>query len=363
MSEINTVLGTIDTGKMGFTLCHEHVLSAFSGVYRNYPQLLDKGNLLDKAVADLSQAKAGGVKTIVDATTLDLGREPELMAEASRRSGVNIIATTGWWLDIPRQSAGISANQYADQFVREIEDGIAGTKIKAGVLKSASDIGGVKPLEAIVLRGTARAHKRTGVPIMLHSYPVGQVGKQQIAILLEEGVDLHHVKIDHCNDTTDVEYLIWLLEQGCFLGMDRSSGIVSPRARIKTLKALIDAGYADRLCPSHDRLSLYIKGDIDSGTEELKKWWKLQGMAYLKNMVFPQLRDLGVRENIIEALTKKEDIDRVVEEWRNAWKRHGFLYIKNVVLAKLGEMGVPSTVIKALCVDGPRNFFEGKVEN
>ncbi len=56
---------------------------------------------------------------------------------------------------------------------------------------------------------------------MVHSYSPCQVGKQQLAILKEEGVDLRRVKMDHFNDTTDVEYLIWLLEQGCYLGLDR----------------------------------------------------------------------------------------------------------------------------------------------
>lgn len=315
MAKVNTVLGTIDTKDMGFTLNHEHVLSAFAGIYRNYPQLLGKGNLLDNAVADLKQAKAGGVNTIVDATTLDLGRDPELMAEASRRSGVNIIATAGWWLEIPRFMLTVSADQLADQFVREIEDGIAGTKVRAGVLKSASDLSGVKQHEAVILRGIARAHKRTGVPIMLHSYPAGQVGRQQIAILLEEGVDLHRVKIDHSNDTTDVEYLIWLLEQGCFLGLDRYPGRnVSPMGRTKTMKALIDGGYADKLCPSHDRLALFVKGDMDPVTDEMRK----------------------------------------------RYNPHGFLYMKNVVFAQLREMGVPESTIETLCVNGPRNFFEGK---
>ena len=79
---------------------------------------------------------------------------------------------------------------------------------------------------------------------MLHSYSPGQVGRRQIAILKEEGVPLNRVKMDHSNDTTDLEYLYWMLEEGCYLGMDRYPGEgVSPLARTKTLKALVDAGF------------------------------------------------------------------------------------------------------------------------
>jgi len=61
---------------------------------------------------------------------------------------------------------------------------------------------------------------------MIHSYSPGQVGRRQIEILKEEGVPLNRVKLDHSNDTTDLEYLFWILDQGCFLGLDRYPGTV-----------------------------------------------------------------------------------------------------------------------------------------
>jgi len=179
---------------------------------------------------------------------------------------------------------------------------------------SASDMGGVKPEEEKVLRGIARAHLKTGVPIAVHSYSPGQVGRQQLAILKEEGVDTKRVKFDHSNDTTDVEYLVWLLEQGCYLGLDRYPGMApSPQARTKTMKALIDAGYADRLCPSHDRSVVRIIGP------------------------------------------DREEEERL----RQRYNPHGFLYIKNVVFPELREMGVSEEILNTLCVNGPRNFFDG----
>jgi len=60
-------------------------------------------------------------------------------------------------------------------------------------------------------------------------------------------------------DTTDIEYIAWVAEQGCYLGMDRLPGIhvpplvrVSPEGRVRTIKALIDAGYANRILLGHD---------------------------------------------------------------------------------------------------------------
>ena len=315
MTSINTVLGPMESADLGFTLMHEHLLVAAPGVYQDYPELVGE-NLLDRAVEALNKAKAGGVDTVLDATTLDLGRNVELMAEAAQRSGVNIIACAGWWLDIPRFLVGVSPDLLAKAFIREIEVGIGGTDIKAGILKSASDLEGVTPAAAVMLKAIARAHHETGVPIMIHSYPAGQVAKQQLEILEAEGVDPKRVKVDHSNDTTDVEYLSWLLDHGCFLGLDRYPGRnVSHRARTNTLKALIDLGYIDKLCPSHDHIVLR-----------------------------PQTDETGT-------LATTEEQQKI--------NPHGYLFIKNVVFKQLKEMGTTTEDLDRLCVTGPRNFFEG----
>lgn len=318
MATVNTVLGPIDTAKLGFTLMHEHLLVASAGVPQNYPGLLGD-DYMERIVRGLKQAKEGGVDTLIDATTIDLGRDVTMMAEVSRRSGVNVIAVTGWWMEIPRFLVGVSADQFADLFTREIEEGIAGTRSKAGLLKAASDLAGVTPAEEQVLRGVARAHRRTGVPIMVHSYSPGQVGRQQLAILKEEGVDLRRVKVDHSNDTTDLEYLTWLLEQGCYLGMDRYPGrLTSSQSCTRTMKALIDAGWAHRLLPSHDH-----------------------SLVWTRQESLPQDSPMSPEER----------------EKRNP---HGYLYMKLVVFPQLKEMGVPEALLNRLCVNGPRNFFESQ---
>lgn len=312
MATINSVLGPIDTANLGFTLMHEHIIVAPAGVFGDYPELLGT-NLMGRVVDGLKKAKEGGIDTIIDATTLDLGRNINLLAEASAESGVNIIACSGWWLDIPRYFVGVSIDQLTQVFTRECEQGISGTNIKAGILKAASDIAGVTPESEIILRAVARASLNTGVPIMLHSYSPGRVGERQLAVLKEEGIDLKRIKIDHSNDTTDVEYLIWLLEQGCYIGMDRYPGHnVSPIARTKTLKTLINSGFSTRLLLSHDQTILYV-------------------MTTNNHLMEERLR----------------------------LNPHGYLYIKKVVFPQLQEMGVPEAIINTLCVDGPRNFFEG----
>jgi phosphotriesterase-related protein len=303
MAMINSVLGPLDTSNMGTTLLHEHILSSSTAIPQNYPEVLDSG-YMRMIVRKLKGAKAGGIDTVVDATTLDLGRDVNVLAEASRKSGVNIICCTGWWTEKPRFLSGISIDRLAKGFIREIREGIAGMDIKAGILKGASDKAGVLPEEEKVLRAVARAHHETGVPIMVHSYSPGQVGRRQIAILKEEGVPLNRVKIDHSNDTTDLEYLFWMLEQGCYLGMDRYPGEgASPLARTRTLKALIDAGYKDRLGVSHDwSLARYIASDSIIGSSSKRKKINPYDYLYIKKVVFPMLREMGVPDKVIDKI-------------------------------------------------------------
>ena len=74
MTVINSVLGPIDTADMGTTLMHEHIMSSSIGIPQNYPDILDRG-YMKRIVDGLKQAKAGGIDSVVDATTLDLGRD------------------------------------------------------------------------------------------------------------------------------------------------------------------------------------------------------------------------------------------------------------------------------------------------
>ena len=116
-TRINTVLGPIAPAALGFTLMHEHVMVAASGLYQSYPDLLGRGPEA-RAIATLQRAKAAGIDTIIDATTFDLGRHAPLLAQVSKASGVNIVNVTGWWLDVPRFLRGVGPNQMARLVVR-----------------------------------------------------------------------------------------------------------------------------------------------------------------------------------------------------------------------------------------------------
>ena len=305
MTQLNSVTGPVDSSEHGFTLMHEHVMVAASGLYDYYPDLLGD-HREERAIKCLKKAKAGGIDTMVDATTFDLGRNAPMLQRVSEASGVNIINTTGWWLDVPRFLNGVSANQMAREFIKDIEEGFRGTDVKAGIIKCAADRDGVTPDLEVMARAAARTQVATGLPMMVHSFPTGQVARRQIRIFQEEGVNLNRVKIDHCNDTTDTEYLKWILDQGCYLGLDRYPGsLVSPHMRTVTLKALIDDGYGNRLCPAHDCICLHIMKERPDGTMPDVHQFQEQNpdqFLYMHNHVIPDLKGMGVTDEQIHTL-------------------------------------------------------------
>ena len=305
MANVNTVLGPIDSSELGFTLSHEHVSNGFGGSPFTFPEFLDRPATLECAVKDLSAAREEGLHTIMDVAPHDQGRDIRLQEEVSRRSGVNVVVSTGTWLDVPRFFMGARPDKIADMYVREIEEGIEGTDIRAGVIKVASDKGGVKPEEELVLRAAARTAKRTGIPIMTHTWAPERVGEQQVRVFKEEGVDMGLVCIGHSNDTTDMGYLTGLLEQGVWLGMDRHPGggpdVPLWRERSQVVRSLIEQGWGHRLMLAHDwdssigLHSLELRAAREANNPD--------SYLFITRHVLPYLKELGATDEDIDRLT------------------------------------------------------------
>jgi len=301
VGQVETATGRVAADRLGFTLGHEHVMISAGGLKENFPFLFDYDRTRERIIRELKEARAGGIDTIIDLTTIDLGRDVELFAEVSRASGMQIVVTTGLWLNIPLIFRDRDPNFFASIFIHEIEHGIAGTGIRPGVIKASSDVEGVTPEGEAALRGAARAGKATGVPISTHQWAPERVGARQIEILQDEGIDMSRVCIGHSADTTDIEYLAGLLEQGVFLSMDRYPGREDRpdwQTRNATVKALIDRGFANRLMLGHD----YAPGPVFAGEEPVQEGDPTTYL-FLSRTAIPALRRAGVSEDAIHAMT------------------------------------------------------------
>src|SRR6266436_993198 len=75
MPTVNTVLGPVETSDLGFTLSHEHVGTNAAGLRHTYPEFIDRAGLLEQSVAAMREAYQAGVRTMVEMSTFDLGRD------------------------------------------------------------------------------------------------------------------------------------------------------------------------------------------------------------------------------------------------------------------------------------------------
>ena len=300
MATVETVLGPVDASRLGVTLSHEHVLVGMGEDNHHYPWRFDWEATRANAIRELSEARTGGVSTIIDLTTPDLGRDVEFVRDVAQASGMQVVVATGIWRDVPRSFWAREHDDIADIFVREIEVGIGDTNIKAGAIKVANDMGGVTPEGERVLRGAARALRRTGCPISTHHWAPEQVGRRQVEVFQEEGAPMDRVCIGHSADTTDVDYLEELLRTGVYLSMDRYPGSGERpnwEQRNATVKALIERGWVQRLMLGHD----YAPTPVAAG----KPMTPPSGPTlylFVSTVAIPALKEAGVSEDDIQTM-------------------------------------------------------------
>lgn len=310
MSQLSTARGPIDTADLGATLMHEHVFIMTSEIAQNYPEAWgDENARVADAVERLSALKAAGVDTIVDLTVIGLGRYIPRIARVAAATELNIVVATGVYTynDVPfffhYRGPGTMLDGpeiMADMFVRDIEQGIADTGIKAAILKCATDEPGVTPGVERVLRAVAQAHRRTGVPISTHTHAGLRRGLEQQRIFEEEGVDLSRVVIGHSGDSTDLGYLEELIAAGSYLGMDRFGiDLILPfEDRVNTVAKLCERGHADKMVLSHDANCYFdaLPGELSSVAAP--NWHYL----HIHNDVIPALRQRGVTDDQLRTM-------------------------------------------------------------
>jgi phosphotriesterase-related protein len=300
MPVVQTASGPVDTAKLGQALMHEHIVLISWSVRMNLPDEWNRAAVLAKAVDRVRQVMDRGVSTLVDLTTVDLDRDVELVAEVARETGCNIIVATGCWWQPSRYFASAPVEWLVDLWTREIQQGIAGSGIRAGIIKLATDKDGLTaPIEKM-LRAGARTHRATGVPISTHTDVAARRGEDQQRIFAEEGVDLSRIVIGHSGDSTDLDYLRGIMDRGSTIGMDRFGleQMCSFDDRVHTVAELCRQGYADRMVLSHDANCDYGFFPGFEISTRLPRW----NFNHVHDDVLPALRERGVSEGQVEAM-------------------------------------------------------------
>jgi phosphotriesterase-related protein len=202
----------------------------------------------------------------------------------------------------PQVRAALGMDQkepMVDMFVGDITDGIAGTGVRAGMLKCAIDTHGLTGGVERVMRAVAKTHLLTGCPITVHTHPQTRQGLEVQRVMAEEGVDPGRVVLGHSGDSADLDYLSALADAGFWLGMDRFgiNAEMTFEQRADIVVEMCRRGFAERMVLSHDA-ACYIDWIEPGALSFLPQWHYL----HIGSEVLPYLRDHGVSEHQITTM-------------------------------------------------------------
>ena len=301
MAHVQTVLGPIDPGELGFTLPHEHTQIALWQI----PDRWDYWQLTrDQAVIleELAAFREAGGRSLVDLTLPGVGRDPVWLMDVARASGLNIVMGCGWYRGAYYPAEALidrrSVDALADELVAEASDGVGGSGVRPGII---GEIGTDKPWlsaqEERVHRAAGRAARRTGLAITTHGV-LSAVGLDQLRIFEEEGADPTRVVIGHADSYPVLEHHLAIVDRGAsvefdFLGMSFNAVERHGEGRvIDLLCELLSRGHVERVLLSQDVCN-------DS---QLTRY-EGNGYTYLARTFLPRLREAGVSEAEIETMT------------------------------------------------------------
>jgi len=288
-----TVLGPVAADDLGLTLPHEHVFINQVREYRGTGLLNDPA----LAVRELSRFRDQGGQTIVDCTTVELQRDAVALQQVARETKLNIVMGCGHYRDpyLDRDWFDrTSVDEIADLIVRELEEGVDDTGIRAGIIgEIGADKWYISAAEERSFRAAARAHLKTGVTITTHAarWPIGI---PQLDILRAEGVDPRRVIIGHCDMVTIPDYHEAIARRGAYVEFDtiRGESEYDLEIRVSFVRNLINKGFIDRILLSHDvclRSLLSISGGC--------------GYDFIFTTFLPRLREAGVEDEEIQRIT------------------------------------------------------------
>lgn len=260
---VPTMTGPIGCDSLGTTLMHEHILW-FAGPrledpgYTPIPDAL-RAESVDFAVSLLNDAARVGIDTLVDLTP---HRPIDLYTQIATRTSVKIVPSTGFYrrAKIPKPLAEMDDEKQMEERMRkEVTEGIEETRIRAGIIKIASERSPLSDWEKKVFRAAARVQKATGVPIATHD---GSNSREQFDLLVQTGANPRRLMLGHVDtmlhgtrtreQVRDV--LISIAREGGYLEVDTFGQEFYTKwpDLVYFLRSLCDAGFANRIIISID---------------------------------------------------------------------------------------------------------------
>ena len=223
-NKIMTVNGWMAADKIDFTLTHEHVLVDFIGADKTDPSRYDTDEVFRKALPKLLSVKEKGCRTIMECTPKYIGRDVKLLKRLSEASGLNILTNTGYYgaaqeKYLPAHAYIETTEQLAQRWIGEWKNGIEGSEIKPGFIKSGVDNYPLSPVQQKIIGAAAITHLATGLTIGIHTGS-GQAAMEELRIIRSKGVTAEAWIWIHAQNETNREIHIHAAKEGGWVSYD-----------------------------------------------------------------------------------------------------------------------------------------------
>lgn len=328
-SHAQTVTGRLPAAELGLTLMHEHILCDLRrpedrGPAERHPPITNENrfetdyfqnrnplNMFldedDVAIAELKRFKDAGGGTIVELTIGGIEPQPARLRAIAEASGVAVVAGAGFYVDayLDDETRALSPDAIEAVIQGQLEDGLWGTDVRAGLIGEIGCSWPLLPVERRVLEAAARVSSATGAALTIHPGRHEEAPREIAGIVLAAGGDPARTVIGHMDRTLfGRERMIELLRQGFvlewdFFGLETSQywmagvdlDLPTDYMRLDILRDLIGRGHLGQLCLSHDictRTRLCAHGG--------------HGYRHLPAHVVPLMQRRGFSASEIEAL-------------------------------------------------------------
>jgi len=324
-----TVLGPIDAAQIGIAVTHEHLLIDFRVVF--VPPTSEEGKALSKQPISMSNlgwvrynwasslenlryedealaareaahyARAGG-RTVVDATSIGLKRNPRALANISKAAGINVIMGSGYYVQAshPQGFHARTVEDIAAEIERDITIGADGTAIKSGII---GEIGCSWPWtrdEKKSMQAAIIAQARTGAPLLIHPGRSETAPIEIVNFIVKNGGNLRRTIMGHIERTIfTAPVLDELAATGIYLeydlfGHDSSYYPFAPQTympndaqRLEQIDRLIANGHLDQILLAHDvcsrhRLKEFGGHGLDHIPARVAPWMKARGLSQVQ---------------------------------------------------------------------------------
>lgn len=295
MPHLFTTLGPRTTDTLGLILPHEHIFGNFDGFDHAAAESVTAAELLAFIGPEIEHAELAGVTALAEATSIGGARRVDLVKAVSETTGLPVLAATGIFREpwISEQVRMLGEAGLRDWMIRELNDGIDDTGVRAGWIKLRSGDDGLSPEQATLIRAAASAGRASGAAIGSHTVR-GRVAQEQAVLLDRAGYSAARFIWVHAQVEPDAEWNLRLARQGAWIEYDGIGEADNDALYVDRIRLLWDAGFGAQILLSQDR-GWYDPLKPGGGTPK--------PYTYLVDSFLPKLSAAGFDEVAIRQMT------------------------------------------------------------